>query len=143
LLEYIMYINRDRPSFLKWLSENKDLISLIFKELTICQFFYDLRYDEEKKIVILDHKIDAEMAYAFEEVQDRNIYKEFLSFNDFEEYFHSFFGAYGVAKDEIDRLIIEEEYKDRFFQLEYMSKINLSHFATNYILGVFKMKRYQ
>ncbi|MCL2360116.1 MAG: hypothetical protein FWC74_10275 [Candidatus Bathyarchaeota archaeon] len=115
LLEIIMYINKDRPSFLKWLNENRDMIDLIFKELTICLFFYDLRYDDEKKIVILDHKVDEEMAYLFVEIPDRNIYKEFLSFDDFKEYYHSFFNAYGIGKEEIDRLILEEGYEVNFF----------------------------
>jgi len=115
LLDFIVCINRGRPSFLKWLKENREMLALIYKELTICCFFYDLRYDDEKKIVILDHKVDEEMAYVFVEIQDRNIYKEFPSFSDFEEYFHSFFDAYGLAKDEIDRLILEEGYKATFF----------------------------
>jgi len=118
MFAYIEYVNRSRPSFLKWLSENQDIIALVIKELTVCCFFYDLRYDKEKNIVILNHKVDAEMACVFVEIQDRDIYKEFLSFNDFCEYFHSFLNAYGIAKNEIDRLILEEQYKERFFSIE-------------------------
>ncbi|MCL2360115.1 MAG: hypothetical protein FWC74_10270 [Candidatus Bathyarchaeota archaeon] len=115
MFAYIEYVNRNRPPFLKWLNENRDMVDLIFKELTICLFFYALRYDEEKKIVVLDHKVDETMAYAFVEIQDRNIYKEFLSFSDFKEYYHSFFNEYGIAKSEIDRLILEQDYEKRFF----------------------------
>jgi len=115
MIAYIEYINKGRPTFLKWLYDNKELVALIIKELTICLFFYDLKYDEQKNIVVLDHKVDEIMAFAFTDIKDRNIYKEFSSFDDFKTYFRSFFSVYDIAESEIDKLILEEKYKERFF----------------------------
>ena len=115
MFSYIEFINKNKHSFLGWLSSNKDIVMLIIKELTICCFFYSLKYDDEKKIVKLDHKVSREMEDVFVEIQDRDIYEEFSTFNSFKEYFYSFFHELGISNIEIDRIILEEGYKDEFF----------------------------
>jgi len=117
MLTEIEYLTRNHPLFLKWLHNNMNMVALIMIELETCCIFYDLRFDIEKNAVILDHKRREEMKDVFSEVQDRDIFKEFLSFEDFKTYFYSLFAEYQISQDELNRLILEEDYKDNYFDL--------------------------
>jgi len=47
-------------------------------------------------------------------VHDRRVHREFSSFDEFKNFFYSFFDAHSTSFNEIDRLILEEGYKDTF-----------------------------
>ena len=111
----IATINANRPTFLEWVSANNKLVETILKELTICCIFYDLRFEAEKNAVILDHRCSEEMKDVFCEIHDRNIYKEFLSFDDFRAYFYLMFEGVQTSQNELNRLILEEDYRNRYF----------------------------
>jgi len=110
-------INSNRPTFLEWVSANNKIVETIVKELTICCIFYDLKFDIEKNVVILDHKRTEEMKNVFHEMQDREIYKEFQSFEEFKAFFYSLFAEHQISQDELDRLILEEDYKEKYFDM--------------------------
>jgi len=108
-------INRERPVFLEWLEVNEWMVDLIVKELTVCCFFYDLKYDKVKKQVILDHKISKRMDDVFVEIDDKNISEQFSSFTEFRDYVCSLYSEFDLNEDEIDRLLLEEDYEQKYF----------------------------
>lgn len=118
LLDSIYGINKERKAFLCWLKRNENLIFKSLIQLKTLCFFYELSYDKNLDKVILNHKIEEEMAYVFGK-KDRNIYKIFESFKEFKCFFSSFFEE--VSEDELDRMILEEKYQDIFQQIKAKS----------------------
>ena len=117
MLLTIYDLSKDKNVFTKWINENTNIVNTIVKELTICCFFYDLKYDKDKNIVILDHKRKDNIIPVFVEIPDRDIYNAFRSFNEFKQYFYSLFSEYTIEQDELDRLILEENYEEEYFRL--------------------------
>ena len=117
IIANVKAINQHRPHFLEWVSANGKMVETIIKELTICCFFYDLKFDIEKNVVILNHKRSEIMRNVFYEVSDRDIFNEFLSFDNFKAFFYSMFDGIQISQDELDRLILEEDYKVKYFDL--------------------------
>ena len=101
--------------FCEWLYKNKQMVQMIVIELCVCCLFYDgFTFNEKRGVVVFSHSIDSTMNDIFVAVPDRNIYKEFVSFNEFCIYFRSLFAEYGVPQIELDRLILEEEYEKQY-----------------------------
>jgi hypothetical protein len=115
-------INKGRKKFLKWLEENANIIEIIIKELTICCFFYDMNYNNDKNLVVLNHKRKKEMSSIFVEIQDKNMYEEFSTFDSFRIFFHSLFNNCSISQNELDRLILEEDYKNKYFSYVYLEE---------------------
>jgi len=119
ILSEVERINKDKPAFLCWLNDNKDMLKTIVNELDICCEFYALTHDHEKNIVILNQDCDAVTATDGTIVLPARYgkSKEFSSFDDYKAYFYSSFSEYNISQDELDRLMLEEGYKDKYFDL--------------------------
>lgn len=116
IMHYVLGLNKHKESILlEWLEKHEGLITLVHNELAICCLLYELEYDKNKNSVILNHKITKEMADVFVEIPDREIFKEFQSFEDFKLFFYSLFQGYDVSQKELDRLILEEDYQNLYF----------------------------
>ena len=113
MLIEIEYLTRDNPPFLKWLSDNHDMVAFILAELQICGLLGFFDYDNIKDVVILKPP-NKDVTDFFEETSCLNI-KEFPSFEDFVNYFYTLFHEYKILRDEIDRLILEENYEKNYF----------------------------
>ena len=114
-LSYIKETNPSRSVFLGWLAVNSKMVKTIVIELTVCCFFYNLSYSQEKSIVILNNKVDEHMESVFVEIPNKEIHEEFRSFSEFLQFFRSFCKGYGITSNEIDRLILEEEFEKNYF----------------------------
>ena len=115
VLDAVGGINKDNSAFLTWLEKNEWMIPMIVKELTVCSFFYDLKYDKIRKQVILEHRISKRKADVFVEIADRNIFETFSSFEEFEAYVRSLYCEYDLNEDEVDRMMLEEDYEKKYF----------------------------
>ena len=114
-LDVIKGINKERHSFIHWLSQNTDILALVIKELTICCLFYTpFEYDIVKDVVVFNHQIDESMVDVFVEVPDRDIYEEFSTFDEFRIYFFSLFCEYNISQEELARLLQEENCEQNF-----------------------------
>jgi len=109
ILTEIEYLGRNNPSFLKWISDNKDMSALVLTELQICGRIHLFDYDNVRDIVILK---PFDTTWLDEE---KGIYKELASFDDFKIYFCSLFVGYEILPEEIDRIILEEGYEKRYY----------------------------
>ncbi|MCL2386409.1 MAG: hypothetical protein FWC89_02560 [Defluviitaleaceae bacterium] len=116
MIDVELSFNIKRSNFTEWLANQHDLVELIEIELVICCILYDLKYDNEKNQAVLDHKIQEDMAFIFTKIQDREIYMEFQSFDEFKLFFYSLFEDYPISQNELDRLILEEEYIRHFLK---------------------------
>jgi len=105
----------DYAKFMVWLNENRELVDISIKELEVCCIFYDLAYDAAKNNVILNHAVEKEMEEVFVSVSDREI--EFHTFNEFRCFFGSMLRENNavLSDSEIDRIILEEGIKERYF----------------------------
>ena len=110
-------MNGDYNQFIIWIMEHSGLVDLCVKELKLCCLFYDLYYDEIKNKVIFDRECEKSMEMAFSGVLENKIYKEFSSFEEFKYFFTFLFCENGIIlnHEEIDRIIMEEEIKIKYF----------------------------
>jgi len=108
-------INRESPTFLDWLEQNEEMIPMIVKELAVCSFLQGLKYDKVKKQVILEHKISGRQADVFVEIEEKNISETFLTFAEFKDYVRSLYCEYDLKEDEVDRMLLEEDYEQEYF----------------------------
>ena len=115
VLEAIGGINRGNSAFLAWLEKNEWMVTMIVKELTVCCFLYDLKYDKVRKQVILEHRISKRKTDVFVEISDKDIFVAFSSFKEFRSYVRSLYCEYDLNEDEIDRLMLEEDYEGKYF----------------------------
>jgi len=113
ILPKIEYLGGNTPTFLKWLSNNHYMVSLVLEELQICGLLGFFDYDNIKDVVLLMPP-DKDLTDFFEKPPNIDI-KEFPSFDDFKNYFYSLFREYDISKDEIDRLILEENYESYYY----------------------------
>jgi len=115
VLDAVGGINRENFVFLAWLEKNEDMVTMIVKELALCCFFYDLKYDKVRKQVILEHKISKRKADVFVEIKDKDIFETFSSYEEFRAYVRSLYCEYDLNEDEIDRVMLEEGYEKKYF----------------------------
>ena len=115
VLDAISGINRENSAFLAWLEKNECMVTMVVKELTVCCFFYDLKYDKVKKQVTLEHRVSKRKSDVFVEIKDKNIFEAFSSFEEFRAYVRSLYCEYDLNEDEIDRLMLEEDYEEKYF----------------------------
>jgi len=115
ILDAIGGINRENSAFLAWLEKNECMVAMVVKELTVCCFLYDLKYDKMKKQVVLEHRISKRKADVFVEIADKNIFEAFSSYEEFRAYVRSLYCEYDLNEDEIDRMMLEEDYEKKYF----------------------------
>jgi len=113
ILTEMKHLTRNNPTFLKWLSDNHDMVTLILAELRICGLLGFFDYDNVKDVVILKPYVK-EVSCPFEETHNIDI-KDFSTYNDFKNFFYSLFNGYEISHDEIDRIILEEDYEKKYY----------------------------
>ena len=108
-------INRESPAFLDWLEQNEEMVPLIVKELAVGSFLQGLKYDKVKKQVILEHRTSRRQSDVFVEIEEKNISEVFSTFKEFRDYVRSLYCEYDLKEDEVDRMLLEEDYEQEYF----------------------------